>query len=86
MPTSCEATVVLGAHLHARPAGAVVRAVAPFTGTVEVSHAGRTANARSILALMGLGATAGSTVTVRAEGEDPAAAVAAVVDVLGTTE
>ena len=32
----CMAKVVLPAHLHARPAGALVRAVARFSSTVEI--------------------------------------------------
>ena len=86
MPTSCEITVVLPAHLHARPAGALVRAAAGFTSVIEVSYGDRIANARGVLALMGLGATAGTTVVVRATGTDADAAAHAVADVLSNTE
>ncbi|WP_229072859.1 HPr family phosphocarrier protein [Actinoplanes sp. DH11] len=81
MNPSSEITVVLPAALHARPAGAVVRAAAGFEASVEVRHDGRTASARSALRLMSLGAGAGSTVVVAAAGvdaDDAAAAVAAV--------
>jgi phosphotransferase system HPr (HPr) family protein len=86
MPTSCEIEVVLPAHLHARPAGALVRAAAGFTSAVEVAYGDRTANARGVLALMGLGATAGTTVVVRATGDDADAAARAVAAVLSNTE
>nr|WP_260463642.1 HPr family phosphocarrier protein [Streptomyces sp. TRM72054] len=39
-----------------------------------------------MLAVMGLGATAGSTVTVRAEGDDAEQAVTALVQILATAE
>lgn len=80
--TGVTTGVVLPAHLHARPAGALVQAAARFSSTVEISSGGRTANARSVLAVMGLGAVAGSTVYVQATGEDATEALKAVVDVL----
>ncbi|GHJ48358.1 hypothetical protein Cs7R123_57000 [Catellatospora sp. TT07R-123] len=82
MPESCEAELVLPAHLHARPAGRVVAAAARFGADVEIIFAGRTAPARGVLALMALGATAGQTVTVRATGDDAPAALTAVLDAL----
>jgi phosphotransferase system HPr (HPr) family protein len=82
MSASSERSVVLPEDLHARPAGALVRAVAGFGSTVEVLFGGKQANARSVLAIMGLNATAGSTVLVRAQGEDAEAALDAVVSVL----
>jgi len=86
MPASSEATVVLPAALHARPAGALVRVAATFTAAIEVCYGERTASARGVLALMSLGALEGATVTVRAEGADADEAVRAVVEVLETTE
>ena len=83
---SCEVAVVLPAHLHARPAGALVRAAVGFRSTVEICYDGRTVNARGVLAVMSLGATAGTTVVIRATGEDAPSAAAAVADVLRTAE
>lgn len=82
MPASCETTLVLPAHLHARPAGELVKAAAGFQSTVEVSFNGRSADARSVLGLMSLGATAGQTVLIRATGADAAAALDAVTTAL----
>ncbi|MEV4415686.1 HPr family phosphocarrier protein [Catellatospora sp. NPDC049609] len=84
MPESSE-DVVLPAHLHARPAGQVVVTAAKFTSTVEIVHGDRTANARGVLALLALGATAGQTVTVHATGPDAEAAASAVATTLRTT-
>ncbi|MER5466891.1 HPr family phosphocarrier protein [Streptomyces sp. NPDC002668] len=74
---SHEIAVVLPANLHARPAGQLARAAAGFTSAVQLEYAGRTVNPTGVLSVMGLGATAGSTATVRAEGRDAEQAVAA---------
>jgi len=86
MSASSERSVVLPADLHARPAGALVRAAAAFCGTAEVVFQEKSASARSVLAIMGLGARAGATVLVRAAGDDAEEAVAAIVAVLLVTE
>jgi phosphocarrier protein HPr len=82
MSASSETTVVLPVALHARPAGKVVQAAARFEAQVEIGYRDRVANARGVLGLMGLGATAGASVTLRATGADAAAAVEAVAAVL----
>lgn len=64
--------------IHARPAGALVKAAKPFAGTViSVAKGDRSARATQLMKLMGLGIKAGDTVTVTAEGPDEAAAAAA---------
>ncbi|OKI13399.1 hypothetical protein A6A07_14540 [Streptomyces sp. CB03911] len=72
--------------MHARPAGALARAAARFRSSIRVEHAGRSVSPTGILAVMGLGATRGTDVTVWAEGEDAAAAVAALARVLTEAE
>ncbi|MEV6300114.1 HPr family phosphocarrier protein [Actinoplanes sp. NPDC051861] len=84
MSPSSEVPVVLPAALHARPAGAVVRAASAFTATVEIRHGEKAAGARSALRLMSLGADAGTTVIVHADGDDAAAAAEAVAEALRT--
>jgi len=86
MPTSSDVPVVLPAHLHARPAGAVVRAAAGFASTIELVYGEKSANARGVLGLMGLGALAGDTVIVRATGDDADEAAKSVAEVLRTAE
>jgi phosphotransferase system HPr (HPr) family protein len=78
--------VVLPADLHARPAGLLARTAAGFISTLHIDHAGRTATPASVLSVMALGATAGSTVTVRAEGPDAQAAAAALAGVLAAAQ
>lgn len=86
MSANSEATVVLPADLHARPAGALVRAAAGFTSTVEIAVNGKQASARSVLGVMGLNARAGTPVLVRATGTDAEDAVAALVALLSAYE
>ncbi len=63
--------------LHARPAAQFVKTANRFGATITLESAGRTANAKSILGVLGLQAGKGSQVAVRAEGEDGEDAVAA---------
>jgi phosphocarrier protein HPr len=61
--------------LHARPAGRFVRAAASFPCTVTVAANGKRANAKSILEVIGLGATGGTELELSASGERAAEAV-----------
>jgi phosphotransferase system HPr (HPr) family protein len=64
-----ERTVTLPKHLHARPAGQVAQAAARHPDlAIELATGTRRANARSVLAVMGLGAVTGSDVCVTAAG------------------
>ncbi|MFD5425448.1 HPr family phosphocarrier protein [Streptomyces sp. NPDC127084] len=84
--TGHEAAVVLPANLHARPAGKLARAAGRFSSTIELDHNGETIAPTGVLGVMGLGATAGSTVTVRATGPDALDAVAALTGILANAE
>jgi phosphocarrier protein len=66
-----------GVALHARPAGRLVREAARFQAKVTVAANGKTANARSILEVLALGATGGAELTFRADGSDAAEALSA---------
>jgi phosphotransferase system HPr (HPr) family protein len=82
-----EQRVVLPADLHARPAGQVTRAVSAHDAVVVLDVDGRErVDARSVLAVMGLGAVTGQTVTIRGTGPDAVAAVAAVAAVLAAAQ
>ncbi|MCS6926561.1 MAG: HPr family phosphocarrier protein [Candidatus Binatia bacterium] len=63
--------------LHARAAAAIVQALQGLQAEVSVGWAGHTANARSILELLTLGAPQGSVLEVSANGPDAEAAVTA---------
>jgi PTS hybrid protein len=61
--------------LHARPAALLVRTIASLKADVTVYHNGQQADARSVLALMGLSAVGGDTIKVVADGPDAAEAL-----------
>jgi phosphocarrier protein len=63
--------------LHARPAALFVQTANKFKSAITVAKDERAANAKSILSVLTLGAEQGTVVTVRADGEDEAQAVAA---------
>jgi multiphosphoryl transfer protein len=68
--------------LHVRPAALIAAALKPHDAEVQIAIHGRSANARSGVGLMALGARCGDTVEVRARGRDAAAAVDALSRVL----
>ena len=82
MPESCDATVTLSGDLHARPAGALAVAASKFESAVQLTAGASQADAKSVLGVMGLGATSGQHVTVAAEGPDAEEAVATIVAIL----
>jgi phosphocarrier protein HPr len=79
VPTSSETLVALPANvdLHARPAADFVRAAMKFESRVTVSFNGRDADAKSLLAVLALGAKRGTTLRLSAEGNDAGAALEA---------
>jgi phosphocarrier protein HPr len=87
--TSSEALVELPAtvDLHARPAADFVRTAMGFEATVTVASGEREADAKSLLAILALGAKRGTTLRLRADGDDAEAALDALCGcVAGLTE
>jgi phosphocarrier protein HPr len=82
MPASFDQEITLTGDLHARPAGALAVAAGRFASAISVTAGGRTVDAKSVLSVMGLGATSGQDVTVSAAGPDAEEAVAALVAIL----
>ena len=68
--------------VHARPAGLLVKEAGKFASKITLSKDGKSGDAKRIFAVMGLGVKCGETLTVTAEGEDEAAAAAALEDFL----
>ena len=56
--------------LHARPAGMLVKAVAPYASKITITAPTGTADARRLMALMKLAAKQGMELTVSVEGAD----------------
>jgi phosphotransferase system HPr (HPr) family protein len=85
-PAKSQIAVILPANLHARPAGRLAQAAAKFQSTIRIDYGGKSVNPTGVLAVMALGATAGSTVTVSADGDDAWQATEALALILATAE
>ena len=72
MPPSSEITATLppDVDLHARPAAHFVRTALGFRSRIEVCAGERAADAKSLLSVLALGAKAGTTLRLRADGDD----------------
>lgn len=68
--------------LHARPAGTLVQTSARFQSRIQLQCHDKTANARSIVNVLKLGAVLGDTLVIRAEGDDAEEAVNALADLV----
>ena len=79
-----EARIINSLGLHARPAAQIVRLAATFTAHIELEKDGLTVNAKSIMGVMMLAAESGSTLMIRADGEDEGKAVAALADLVAS--
>ena len=64
--------------IHARPAGNLAKKAKEFSSVITIAKGDKEAGATKLMAVMGLGVTCGDTITVKAEGEDEDAAIAAV--------
>lgn len=64
--------------LHARPAAQIVERVRAYDAQVSIQAGGKRADARSITGLLGLGASTGDEITIRADGSQARDALAAV--------
>lgn len=67
---SNEITINHAVGLHARPASMFVQTAQKFSSTVSVTSGEKTINAKSILSLLGLGVTKGTTIKITADGAD----------------
>jgi phosphocarrier protein len=72
-----EAKVVNPLGMHARPAAELVKVANRFKSAVEVRKDDVAVNAKSILGVMTLAAECGSSLFIKADGEDAEEAVAA---------
>jgi phosphocarrier protein HPr len=69
--------------LHARASAKFVQTVEKFDAEVRVSRGAETVGGTSIMGLMMLAASPGTSLTVEASGRDAAAVIAALEDLLG---
>ena len=79
-----EATVMIEnkTGIHARPASVFVQTAAKFKSKVQIKAKGKAVDAKSILMIMSMGLVKGTEITIAADGEDEAAAVQALKDLV----
>lgn len=79
---SREITVQNQVGLHARPATFFIQKANEFKSSIWVSKDERKINAKSLLGVLSLGVTRGTTILVEAEGADEEEAVKALEDLI----
>ena len=79
---SRELEIVNRLGLHARAAAKLVKLSASFESDIDIEKDGQRVNSKSIMGVMMLAASCGSTVTIHAAGPDERAAVDAVSDLV----
>jgi phosphotransferase system HPr (HPr) family protein len=84
--TVFEMAVTLPANLHARPAGKLAQAAARFSSGIRIDYGAKSVNPTGVLAVMSLGATVGTVVTLHAEGPDAEEAVQTLARILREAE
>lgn len=75
MPVERAVQIVNEAGIHARPAAEIVKTAAKFRCEITIIKDDLDVNAKSIMGVMMLAAECGSTITLRATGDDAQAAV-----------
>ncbi|GAB0148228.1 HPr family phosphocarrier protein [Marichromatium gracile] len=81
--TSKDFEIINKLGLHARAAAKLVQCANGFTSRIEVERRGQRVNGKSIMGVMMLAASRGTWITVSAEGEDEAAALTAIEQLIG---
>ena len=81
--TELHLIVLDPAGLHARPAAQVVRTAGRFQSRITLSVGDRTADVKSLIAVLGMTIRPGAEITLAADGPDDDAALAALLGELG---
>lgn len=71
-------TIIDEMGLHARPATVLVNTAGKFASDITLEYNGKSVNLKSIMGVMSLGVPHGAEITVAAEGDDAAEALAAI--------
>ncbi len=77
-------TIINEKGLHARASAKLAKLALTLPATVNLSHAGETADARSIMDLLCLGASCGDAVALSAEGDGASEALESVLELFMT--
>ncbi len=76
--------IVNEAGIHARPAAEIVKIAARFRAEVIISKDGLDVNAKSIMGVMMLAAECGSSIVLRADGDEGQAAIDAIAEAINS--
>ena len=76
---SCDIDIINKLGLHARAAAKLVKLCGEFSSEIRIGRPGQMVNGKSIMGIMMLAASKGTTLTLESEGSDEEAAQAAVV-------
>ena len=82
MSISKTVTITNSQGLHARPAAELVEALKGFDAAVTINVGEKTADTKSIMSVLALGATPGSEATVVADGPDAEDAASAAIAIM----
>lgn len=74
-----EVTIRLESGLHARPAADFVKKAKNYKSRIQIIKDSKILDAKSIVGLLSLGLSKGTAITIRAEGEDEAEALEALI-------
>ena len=77
-----EITITNPAGLHARPAAEFVKRAKASSSNITVTANEKTVNAKSMLGILKLGATQGTTISVEVDGDDAAEVISEFTDLL----
>lgn len=77
-----EVTVKNSVGLHARPATFFIQKANSFKSSIWVEKDDRRVNAKSLLGVLSLGVTEGTTITIIADGADESAALKGLADMI----
>ena len=77
-----EVTIVNKLGLHARAAAKLVTLASSFSSEIDISRDGQTVNGKSIMGVMMLAASRGTSIVIRASGDDEEEAAASLEDLV----
>jgi phosphocarrier protein HPr len=77
-----QAQIVNPLGMHARPAAEFVKTASRFNSAIHVSKDGLSVNGKSIMGVMMLAAERGSSMSIRADGEDAERAMEALLELV----
>ena len=80
---SCEVTIVNKLGLHARAAAKLVTTASGFGAEIKLRRGDREVNGKSIMGVMMLAASQGTTIELVADGDDAGAALDALATLIG---